>query len=90
MSTDQPRPRADQSRPVPPAGSDQSDHGAWRSASRRLVTARQLARLLVDAWPVVVRGYLPDLADQVRKESIPVITIRIGNKTHKGVRKARY
>ena len=28
------------------------------------------------------------LAAMLRKEGIPVITIRIGNKTHKGIRKA--
>ena len=50
---------------VPPGGPDRSAHRGWRSAWRRLVTARQLARLVADAWPVVVRGYLPDLASQV-------------------------
>jgi hypothetical protein len=63
-------------RPVPAAGPGQSDRRGWRSAWRRLVvgpvapdqpllaSARQLSRLVVDAWPVLVRGYLPDLADQ--------------------------
>ena len=35
------------------------------SARARLAAARSLARLVVDAWPALVRGHLPVLADQV-------------------------
>jgi hypothetical protein len=61
MSTDQSRPRADQSRPVPPASPDQSARRPRWNNWRRLAATWWVAR---EAWHHLATGPLHPLASQ--------------------------